>query len=160
MNEQNEYAKDVYVDPFALHKESRDQPALMKKYTGILADAKKEVDRISEKLAVCKANLDKKIRKKPEKFGVDKLTENIIFSTIIIQKKYREIMAELIDAKHEKEVASGAVTAMEHKKSSIELLTKLLGMDYYAGPSTPNTFDEKISKDKSASKKVKIKRNK
>lgn len=155
-DKRNEYSDDMYVDPFALDEEVLIQPTLMKKYTSLLADAKKEVDRVAEKLAVCKAELDKKIRQNPEKYDLDKLTENIIQSTIIVQKKYRKINNELIEAKYEKEMTGGSVASIEHKKSSIELMVKLLGMDYYAGPKIPRVLNERFARDKRVNKKIKV----
>lgn len=158
-DKKNEYSDDMYVDPFALDEEGLIQPTLMKKYTSLLASAKKEVDEVNEKLAVCKAELDKKIRQNPEKYGLDKLTENIIMSTIIVQKKYRKINHELIEAKYQKEMTSGSVSSIEHKKSSIELLVKLLGINYFAGPDVPRVLNPKFARDKRVNKKIKVKRN-
>lgn len=159
-NQSNEYEDDLYIDPFTLDEEALIQPTLMKKYTSLLAGAKREVDRVAERLSVCKAELDKKIRKDPEKYGLDKLTENIIMSTILVQKKYRKINNELIEAKYQKEMTGGSVASTEHKKSSVELLVKLLGMNYFAGPSVPRVLDEKFARDKRVNKKIKVKKNK
>ncbi len=153
----NEYSDDMYVDPFALDEEGLIQPTLMKKYTSLLAAAKKEVDRVAEKLAVCRAELDKKIRQSPEKYGLDKVTNDTVFAAIVTNKKYKAVVQELIEAKYQKEMTGGSVSSIEHKKSSIELLVKLLGMNYFAGPSVPRVLNEKFARDKRVSKKIKVK---
>jgi hypothetical protein len=142
----NDYESDLYIDHTSLDIEWLEQPNLVKKYTSLQAKAKKEVDRLNEKLAVCRAQLDRKIRANPEKFNLSKVTEPLITSTIIIQKKYRQIQAELIEAKYEKEMVVGSVISVEHKKTSLENLSRLVAINYFAGPRTPRDLPKEISK--------------
>ena len=142
----NKYEQDLFIDDTSLDIEWLEQPSKMLKYTTIQAKAKKEVDRLNEKLAVCKAKLDKEIRDDPDKFDLPKVTEPLIFSTIVVQKKYRAIVAELIEAKYEKEMAVGAVSSMDHKKIALENLSRLVGINYFAGPRTPRDLPKEVSK--------------
>lgn len=158
-DKKNEYSDDMYIDPFALDEEGLIQPTLMKKYTSLLASAKKEVDEVNEKLAVCRAELDKKIRLNPDKYSLDKVTNDTVLAAIVTNKKYKAIVHELIEAKYQKEMTSGSVSSIEHKKSSIELLVKLLGINYFAGPDVPRVLNPKFARDKRVNKKIKVKRN-
>ena len=142
----NKYESDLFIDDKALDIEWLGQPKLMLKYTGIQAKAKREVDRLNEKLSVCRAELDKKIRDNPDKFDLPKVTEPLITSTIIVQKKYRTIMSELIDAKYEKEMAVGAVSSVDNKKTSLENLSRLVAINYFAGPRTPRDLSKEVAK--------------
>ncbi len=142
----NKYESDLFIDDTALDIEWLHQPRIMLEYTGIQARAKREVDRLNEKLSVCRAELDKKIRNNPDKFDLPKITEPIITSTIIVQKKYRSIMRELIEAKYEKEMTVGAVSSVEHKKTSLENLSRLVAINYFAGPRTPRDLPKEVAK--------------
>lgn len=133
----NEYEEDVSIDGDALDQEWLNQPSLMMKYCRIVAEANKRVDETKEMLDVVRAGLDKDIRRHPEHYDVDKVTEAGISSIIIVQESYTEAMGEYLQVKYEAEMAKAAVRALEHKKDALENLVRLYGQNYFSGPSVP-----------------------
>ena len=129
-----DYEKDITIDVDALDVEWAGQARLMLQYAKHAAKMRLEVDRKKEQLDIIKAELDKKIRISPEDFGIVKLTESFVTSTIITQKEYMIVNEEFLQVAYESNMAQGAVRALEGKKTSLENLVKLYGQQYFAGP--------------------------
>jgi hypothetical protein len=138
------YEQDLYIDEAALDIEWLNQPMLMLQYTELAAAARREVDRVKEKISVVRAELDKEIRSDPEKFDILKVTESAISNCILIQKRYTEIQNDLIDAQYDYQMKQGAVQAVEHRKQALENLSKLLGLQYFASPTTPRDLPREV----------------
>jgi hypothetical protein len=113
----------------------------MLQYSKNAAFRRMKLDDAKQALEVVKAEVDKKIRKNPEKFGIEKITENVIAATILINEEYQEAYAEYLTAKYESDMASGAVQAFEQRKSALENLVKLHGQQYFAGPKIPRDLN-------------------
>ena len=136
------YEKDLTIDPSGLDTELILQPQLMLKYAKHASEMKMEVERAKEKLDIIRADLDKKIRVAPQEFGIVKLTESVITSTIITQVKFRAGNEEFLEAAYEANMAQGALRALEGKKTALENLVKLHGQQYFAGPSVPRDLSK------------------
>jgi len=134
MDESLNFKKDISIDPSALDTEWIRQPALIFSYSEETAKAKKELDLLRERVDVCRAELSKKIRTEPESFGITKLTESVVESTVILQPEYQELMQKFIEKKFDVEVLSSAVKALDQKKSALENLVKLLSLSYFSSP--------------------------
>lgn len=159
----NEYEEDLRIDDSALDVEWLNQPSLMLKYTSKQAFARKEVDRLKELVSVTRAELDRDIRSDPDTYDIDKVTEAAITNSIIMQRKYKDVVAELNEAQYELAMASAAVTSIDHKKAALENLSRLLALNYFSGPSVPRNLNNEVAKrrqDFNANKNVKISRRK
>jgi len=158
------YERDVSIDETALDVEWLQQADLMYKYARYQAETKKAVDEAKEMLEFIRAKLEMDIRANPENYGLSKVTESAIASSILLQPEYQESSKKYIEAKYENDVATAAVRAIDQKKTALENLVKLLGVSYFAGPSAPRDlsleWNERIEKkeQKELNKNVKIKR--
>jgi hypothetical protein len=155
------YERDIHIDSEALDVEFLEQPRLMLKYSKNEAEMQKNLDEAKEALELVKAELDKKIREKPERYQIEKVTETVIANTVIMQEAYKEASTAYVEAKFELNVAKGAVDAFEHRKSALENLVKLHGQQYFAGPKIPRDLTKEWQKKQDQRKydeKVKIKR--
>ena len=155
-----EYELDISIDESALDVEWLRQPELMGKYTKIQAKAQRNYDLIAEELKSLRADLDKSIRKNPEKYKIDKLTEGSVDSAIRSRSSYKQKKTELIEAQYEWNTANGMVSAFHQKKASLENEVKLFGMDYFAGPFVPRDLVSERKKKNEIALTVKIKRKK
>ena len=135
------YEKDIEIDDTALDIEWLEQPRKMMQYSKNAAFRRMKLEEAKQALDITKAEVDKKIRKNPEKFGIEKITENVISATILIANEYQEAYAEYLTAKYESDMASGAVQAFEQRKSALENLVKLHGQQYFAGPKIPRDLN-------------------
>lgn len=139
------YEHDIRIDETALDVEWLEQASLMMRYTKYMAQCAMSVDQAKEKLDVVKAELDFKIRSNPEEHGISKITEAVVFNTILLSQEYKDANAELLQAKYEYDIAKAAVSAMHARKDALENLVKLHGMQYFAGPRIPRDLSEERS---------------
>jgi len=131
------YEDDIRIDESALDVEWLEQATLMMKYARVSANAKMVLDQKKEALELVKAELDKRIRTNPSKYGVEKVTEAGVTAAIISHEEYREVSAEVISAKYESDIAQSAVRAVDARKDALENLVRLNGQQYFAGPKVP-----------------------
>lgn len=155
------YEEDARIDPDALDVEWLKQAGLMREYCKHQAQTKKEVDEAKERLDVGKARIEMRIRSDPEAYGLAKITESAVSSTLLLQQEYQDLSQEYIDAKYENDIAVAVIRALEHKKSALENLVNLFGRSYFAGPRVPRNLSHEWlenQKRKENNTRVKIKR--
>ena len=138
------YEQDLHIDETALDLEWLGQAQLMLKYTEASASARREVDRLKELLNVKRAELDNTIRSHPDSYNIDKITETVISNTIIMQSSYKSLQTLLIDAQYEWQMMQGAVSAVEQRKQALENMSRLLGLQYFAGPKAPRDLPHEV----------------
>ena len=155
---QLDYEKDIRIDPNALDVEWLEQPELMRKYVKHTADMEKEKDDAKEKLDITKARIEMEIRNNPENFGLAKVTEGGILSTILLQEEYQEVSREYNNAKYEYNIAVAAVKAIDQRKTALENLVRLLSASYFAGPQVPrDLYSEQSQKEAQRKKNTQVK---
>ena len=98
------------------------------------------------------ARLDRRIRRLPKKFKIDRLTETTVANTILLQPSYKDAETEvwriegLIDkAYHYHNLLEAAAKALDNRKSSIESLVKLHGQSYFATPSVDDDNRNRVT---------------
>jgi len=131
------YEEDMRIDETALDIEWLEQATLMLKYSRHAAEVRAAFDKAKEKLELTRAELDKAIRKEPELFEVEKVTDKAIESAILVQPEYKRASEEYLQLKFEYDIAAGAVKAFDARKDALENLVRLNGQQYFAGPKTP-----------------------
>jgi len=124
----------VQIDEHNLDKECINLPSAYLAYAHKSADAKRDVGELNAKLDVVKAELDFQIREHPAKYGLEKVTESAIKSTILKQDQYQEAEREVREAQHTADLHQAVVWALEHKKRALTLLVELHGMGYFSNP--------------------------
>jgi hypothetical protein len=137
------------------------QADLMRRYSIHSAEMRKTMDEAKERLDVGKARIEMEIRSNPEKYGLAKITEGAIASTILLQADYQELNQAYLDARYEYEVAGAAVRAIDQKKTALENLVKLLGAQYFAGPQAPRDLSREwieAQKHKAGNRNVRVRR--
>ena len=131
------YEQDLRIDETALDVEWLDQAMLFMRYARHAAEARKTFDETKQELDIVRAEIDKDIRENPDKYGLEKVTEGAIQSTLLTNKKYWAANQKVLDAKYEFDMASNAVSAFNMRKEALENLVKLNGQQYFAGPQVP-----------------------
>lgn len=158
------YEQDVSIDETALDVEWLQQANLMYKYARYHAETKKAMDEAKERLDFIRAKLEMDIRANPKNYGLSKVTESAIASTILLQPEYHEASKKYVEARYENDMAVAAVRAIDQKKTALENLVKLLSVSYFASPSAPRDlslkWNEHIKRreQKEHNKNVKIRR--
>jgi Cdc6-like AAA superfamily ATPase len=140
------YEEEIKIDVDALDLEWRDQPVLMMTYARQAAEARRHLDQMKEKIELVKAELDREIRTKPERYGIEKITENAVQNTIITLPEFKKASKILLDAKFDADIAQSAVIAISQRKDALENLVRLHGQQYFAGPKVPRDLSFEAQK--------------
>ena len=142
------FEDDLRIDQDALEECLVAQPDLYAKWSTAHAQAIKERDMAKEALNVVKADLDMKIRKSWEILGFDKKPTDMAITTwICAQEEYKDANFHLIEATYSVNVLEGAKWAFQHRKDSLDNLTKLFLSNYYSdskavGPETRGMLED------------------
>ena len=131
------YEVDIKLDDTALDVEWLEQPALMMKYSRHCAQMEFEYDKAKEALDLTKAELDFDIRSSPSHYDINKITESVVFNTIMMSKRFNEANDTMLKAKFEFNIAKNALKAFEQRKEALENMVRLHGQNYFAGPKIP-----------------------
>lgn len=137
------YEDDIRIDEENLDLEWLEQPNLMIKYTKNAAEARMNLDNAKQTLDIVKAEVDSAIRKDPEHYGLIKVTDAAVASTLLIQEEYKIAFENYLSAKYEADMAQGAVTAFSQRKDALENLVRLFGLNYFSGPRMTKDLHEK-----------------
>lgn len=142
------YEDDLRIDPNALDVEWLEQPMLFMRYAEELAYARRSMDRKKEKLDVVRAEVDNMVRKNPNEFFEPdtKVTNSAIDAIVVTDELYKEANDELIEARLEVDLLTGAVRAMDQRKNALENLVRLLGQSYFAAPKEPRDLGVEMNK--------------
>lgn len=145
MSKENPYEVDIRIDESQLDVEWLEQPGLTFKYSKMVANLESAMNASKEALDLVRAELDVSIRKKPAEYGLEKVTEEALRNTILLQEDFQEAQQELQDATYEYKIARAALDAITVRKSALENLVRLHGSNYFAGPSIPHDLQEMAS---------------
>ena len=125
------------IDPLALDKSWLEQTKLYIKTSTALADARHEMDQAKNQLLIVEAECDKLVRARPEKYGMDKVTEKAVAVAVQMHPKMQAAQATMLEAKYESDMMSGLLQALEHRKEALKALTTLFLNEYYGtGPAS------------------------
>ena len=134
------------LDQLHLDRHLTEQPKLMHQYASSLAEARYEYGLCERKRDVVLAEVDFKIRRNPEKFGLEKVTEKAVENLVTLDPRVDRAERKVLLAKRKVDGLQAMVSALEHRKKTLEGLTYLFGMDYYAEPRLPKNVKERREK--------------
>jgi len=122
------------IDQYRLDREWLLQPKRVMKYATMLADAKKEMLEHKAALDLAEAELELSIRKDPDDFGLEKITEAIVKAAVIVQPRYQKALKRYNNSRHRVDVLSALLEALQHRKKALEDLVTLHGQNYFSEP--------------------------
>lgn len=139
----------LQIDQSALDEEWLRQPSLYYEWASQLSDAKAKLDSAKADLELTRAELDLAIRGKPAEYGLEKVTESVIGSSVLLQQEYKEALSFFNKKKHRVDVINAVVSALDHKKKALENLVWLHGQNYFSAPQAPtNESREQLNESK------------
>jgi hypothetical protein len=132
----DDYLK-VTLDPHRLDLEWLNHPDRMQKVGELLADANDRVDRMKSALEVKKAQVELRIRKKPQLFGLDKVTDKSVEATMTANEEVTEATDRYNRAKHKAGLLKALYEARKDCRPALENLVKLFLSSYFGDPKAP-----------------------
>ena len=141
--EEIDYQKAVAIDPDKLDEEIFSQPGLYMKFSEIYSEVERKREKLKNKLGILEADLDFKIRSKPEMFGLKSLksvTESLVKNTIQRQEEIQLLNEKIIQANYGLNIVKAAITSLEHKKKMLEKAVDLYNGQYFSPIKAPHVI--------------------
>lgn len=119
-------------------------PRTYRKYSDLLAEAKKECEQAQAAFKLIEAELNLDVRKHPEDYDLPKTTNDAVKFLVIALPKYQKAEQKVIDAQHQVESLQAGLKTLEVCKKSLENLTTLYLHAYYAEPRAPKGKHDEV----------------
>lgn len=123
------------IDEDNLDKCWAEQPQLVFKFSEALAKKKLKREELKNELKALTSDLGAAIRKDPEEYGLEKLTEKAVEALIPSIEEYQELQSEISKLDYTINVYQSACVALEHRKYALRDLVALHGQQYFSEPS-------------------------
>lgn len=147
-----DFKEDVKINPARLDIECLRQAELMSRYGAVLTDAKDNLRRAHQHLKLTRSKLVLMAKKGQAETGcgTKKPSDSVCEAFYRTHPEHESAVEKHIEAQKEEEDIQQAVYSIVARKTSLELLIKLLSMEYFASPSEPyditNSEFDKVSK--------------
>lgn len=128
-----EYKKDIEVSN-DLKEDWERQAGLYLHYSLQLSDAEADKNKAKEEIDVVEAQLDREVRDKPKDFGIEKITDKVVKSTVTLQDEFTDATKHYQEKSYEVSILQGVIRAFDHKKKALENLVILHMAGYNAEP--------------------------
>lgn len=133
------------IDPLKLDEEWQTHSQMVYAAAKEVADCQQVLDnaKILAEREYAIAYLD--VKRAPGNYGLDKVTEDGVRNTVLVQDNYNLYQQEVVKAKHELMMAEAAATALEHRKRALTKMVDLWLHEYYSDPlpSKTDRFDSR-----------------
>lgn len=123
------------IDKYRLDDEWVLQEHKIGEYLEKLAKAKRNADFKKIELEVARAEISNKIRKHPEKYGLEKVTEAGISGVVLTKTAKKE--KKLAECRYKVDILQAAVSRLSSRGKAISDLIWLHSMGYFATPKIP-----------------------
>jgi len=134
------YKKQLKINSYNLEEELIKQPQLYFEWASASVQATKEKEAEKNKLDIIKAEVERKIRSNPEKYGS---TEGAVKNAITLSSKVKRQTKVYLEALANERILSRAETAFQQRKSMLVALVQLNIQLHFAEPSLPKSVKEK-----------------
>lgn len=115
----------VQINELKLDRECVRLPGSYLQWAVRAAEARQDVDELKAELSVVEADVGKRIRDNPGKFGLEKITENSVKEATQRSEDVQEKTQEYNTARHNLAMIEAVVSALDIKKKSLALLVEL-----------------------------------
>lgn len=156
------YKKDLKIDRYNLEEELIRQPQLYMTWAIKAANASVEKEEAKSRLEVAKADIDKRIRNNPEKYGYHdgKATESAIKLEIAKHPKIKRRNKQYLEALRDEKIMTEAKNAFQHRKKMLESLVQLNVQLHFAEPKVPLSGREATFRERGSDIRRSLKRRK
>jgi hypothetical protein len=137
-----DFEEDKRIDENNLHLEWLNQSDVVSKYIFYYARRKADQEQAAARLEYVKSDLENKLRKYPDRYGLLKATDQEVKNAIGRQQEYQDAYKQWIDADYEATVAYSALITMQNRKKLLEGLNDLYRMGYFSIPDAARNIVE------------------
>lgn len=138
VEEEDVSGKLATIDEDNLDREWLQQPDLVQDYAEQHANAKRDLANAKVSLDLIEAETELSIRKNPEEFDIEKITESIVKAKVLTCHDFQKAQRVVINRQYNVDLLSAALSSLEHRKKSLENLTTLFMAGYFGSPKLPD----------------------
>jgi hypothetical protein len=153
----NEIEQDLNIEVDNLGFELMDQPKRFMKWGRKYAEAIKEMGLAKRESSVTRSNINQDIRLRPEAYGLAKVTEAAIASTLESVEDVDKAEKNMIGHQFSVNIFSAAKEAFDQRKSMLEKVVQLYIDGYWSQPRIPSESVKKIADEGTAALKAQLK---
>lgn len=150
----SEYIKRLKVDRYNLVAECEEQAQLFYDWGIKAAKAEVETKAAENDYELIKGRVEKKIRRNPENYGIDKITESAVKAEIRGSFKVKKYFRRYLDALSNEKTLKRAEKAFAQRKGMCESLATLNVQLHFAEPKTGEGTEVKREMDRSVRKRI------
>jgi hypothetical protein len=125
-----------------IDKQCRIQPIRQQRVGEIVAKMRSELSRVKDILDRTKADLSIKIRKDPDAYKMDKITDKSVEAMVIMQPDYECAKEELYEAQELYDQLKSLENAFEQRKAMLRDCVTLISHLYYVDSGLAEAADE------------------
>lgn len=134
----------LHIDLCRLEEACIANPVMMREWADKLADAKREAAHAEAHQKLTYSELMKRIRQRPEAYGLDKVTEETVKAAIICHDDHKIAVAAVIDADHAVDVLKSMTEAINDRGKQLTNACALHGQQYWSKPRADQETQEGI----------------
>jgi len=123
------------LDIMSLDTACLEQASLYEEMGEDWAEAVAERDRVKERLTAKRAEIDEDVRKHPDKYGGEKITETWISNKVSQDPEVVTLNDELITCQYNVNMLSTGKESIEHRGNALKFLIDLFKGNYFAASS-------------------------
>ncbi len=128
-------------NPFEIDKNHLDdhleeQPNLAVKYNEERANLQYDLALAKDRLKVMEVEVANKVRLRPKKYKIKKVTEGAIKEAVLMHKDVQALRRTIIDLEYSLDLTNANCEAVKHRKQSLTDLVMLHGQMYFATVTT------------------------
>lgn len=151
---------DSAIDKHALDFEWERQPSLMEKYSRRYGDALFNRDSIKDQMELFAADTSLAVRANPQKYGLEKATDKAVESIVTKSEEYQKLQKKLRKENKNVNAYFSAQKVIEHKKSSLEFLSRHYFTGYWSDPKIPKDIQDAYTQETSNNHNKALSKNK
>lgn len=142
----SKYKKQLKIDRYNLVVELERQPQLYMDWALQAARAEIETKEAENDYDLIRGEFDKKIRRDPERYGIDKITEAAVRVEAGRQIKVKKYYRKYLDALANEKILKRAEKAFQQRKGMLESLVQLNVQLHFAEPRVPHSKREVLDR--------------
>jgi len=133
--ERNKPDLDIFdLSPDELDRLWLEHPRIVAEQAVQHVDYQDDCERAKAALEVVRAELDGEIRRNPEDYGVEKITETVVQNTVVLQAAYKRALEKVLEASRCMKMSSAMLKSLDDRKKALENLVQLHGQNYFSVP--------------------------
>lgn len=132
------------IDLCRLEEACISNPVMMREWSDKLADAKREAAHAEAQLKLTYSELLKKVRQRPEAYGLDKTTDETVKAAVLCHEDHKIAVAAVIDADHAVDVLKAMTEAISDRSKQLTNACALHGQQYWSRPRADQDTQEGI----------------